>query len=235
VTTALFAAIEPGPDDEVLELACGTGEVAAALAGTVARILATDLSPAMVAAAERRGVEARALDMQELDLADESFDAVVCRYGYMLVPDPARALHETRRVLRPDGRLAFATWAEVRRNPWATVFGPSLAARGLLEPPQPGEPGQFALGETAAIESLVRGAGFAEVAVEEVPVRLVAASFAEYAQLQTSVSTRLREALASVEGPVRAEIDEESRARFERHADGDGYLLPGLALVTRAR
>lgn len=221
----------------MLELAAGTGELAATLAGRVARVLATDLAPGMVEAARRRaldGVEHRVLDMQELDLPDASFDAVVCRYGYMLAPDRPRAFRETRRVLRPGGRIAFATWAAAARNPWATAFGPVLVERGLIEPPAPGGPGQFALGDAATIEELVRGAGFAEVVVREVPVELAVPSWEEYVRLQTSVSTLLREALAGVGGDERAEIDELARARVAPHRDGDGYALPGVALVTRA-
>ena len=80
----------------------------------------TDFSPAMVDAARRRGtpgVEHRVLDMQAIDLPDASVDGVICRYGYMLVPDPALAMRETRRVLRPGGRVALATWAAGEAQP----------------------------------------------------------------------------------------------------------------------
>ena len=80
-------------------------------------MISTDISPVMVEAARRRGipdVEHRVMDMQAIDLPDSSVDGVVSRYGYMLVPDPALALRETRRVLKPGGRLAFATWAPAK-------------------------------------------------------------------------------------------------------------------------
>jgi SAM-dependent methyltransferase len=238
VTDALLAALEPRRDDVVLELAAGTGDVAAALAGRVARVVATDLSPAMVDAARRRelpGVEHRVVDMQALDLEDASVDAVVCRCGYMLVPDPARALRETRRVLRPGGRLAFATWAPASRNPGATAFEPVLLARGLAEPPRPGEPGQFALGEPDAIEALVRGAGFGEATVLEVPVEARYASWDDYRRTMTSLASSVRETLAGLDEAIRAEVDEAARARVEPYRAGDGYVLPGVALVTSAR
>ena len=237
VTAAMVSALDPRPDDEVLELAGGTGDVAAALAGRVARLLSTDLAPGMVEAAKRRelpGVEHEVQDMQALDLPDASFDAVVCRYGYMLVPDRRRAFAETRRVLRPDGRLVFATWAVAKRNPWATVFGPVLVERGLMEAPVPGEPGQFTIGDAETVEEFVGAAGFEHVEIQEVPVEIRVASWDEYVGLQTSVSTLLRETLEPLDAATRAEIDEAARPRFERYRTDGGYALPGVALVTRA-
>jgi SAM-dependent methyltransferase len=222
----------------VLELAAGTGDVSAALAGRAARILATDVSPGMVEVAIRRllpGVEHRAMDMQSLDLPDASFDKAVCRWGYMLVPDHGAAFRETRRVLRPDGRLAFATWAEARRNPWATAFGPVLAERGLVEPPQPGEPGQFALGDAGTIEAAVRAAGFEEVAVREVEVVARFWGWDDYVAHHTTMSTTLREALDGVDAATRAEIEAAARERVEPYLEEGVYVLPGVSLVATAR
>ena len=238
VTDALVAAIDPGPSDLVLDLAAGTGDVAEAVAACGARVIATDLSPVMVEAARRRGIagaEHRVMDMQAIELADASVDAVVSRFGYMLVPDPALALRETRRVLTPGGRLAFATWAPAERNPWATAFGPVLIERGLQEPPQPGEPGQFALGEPERIAKLVDGAGFERVDVEEVPVEYRFPSWEEYSRVINRLAAALRVTLAELTPDVRAEVDAAARARLDRFLTPDGYVLPGVALVTSAR
>lgn len=238
VTAALLVALDPQPGDTILDLAGGTGDMAAALAGQVARVVATDLSPAMVDAARRRGfpsTEHRVLDMQALDLPDGSVDAVCCRFGYMLAPDPRLALRETRRVLREGGRLAFATWAPAKRNPWATAYGPVLIERGLQNPPQPGEPGPFALGEADELRALVHGAGFAEVSVGEVDVEYRFESWSDYRRVVTSLGASLRATLEQLDEHVRAEIDEAARVRLERFRSSGGYVLPGLALVTGAR
>jgi SAM-dependent methyltransferase len=238
VTEALLAALGAGRDDTVLELAGGTGEMAERLALQVGRVISTDLSPAMVEAARRRGlagVEHRVMDMQAIDLPDGSVDAVVCRFGYMLVPDPLLALRETRRVLRAGGRLALATWAVAKRNPWATIFGPVLLERRLVEPPQPGEPGQFALAEPERIEELTRQAGFVEVEVREVAVEYRFPGWDDYRRVVTGLAASLRETLAGLEHELRAEVDAAARHRFERFARGKEYVLPGVALVAAAR
>jgi ubiquinone/menaquinone biosynthesis C-methylase UbiE len=237
VTAALLAAIEPHAGDTVLDLAAGTGDLTEALAGRGARVISTDLSPAMVAAAQRRGIpnaEHRTMDMQAIDLPDGSVDAVVSRYGYMLVPDPAAALRETHRVLRRGAPLAFATWAPAQRNPWATAYGPVLIERGLQEPPELGVPGQFALAEPEQIQTLVREAGFDEVAVEDVRVEYRFADWDEYRSVVPRLASVLRELLKTLDDDVRAEVDEAAKARLERFRTDEGYVLPGVALVTRA-
>ena len=174
------------------------------------------------------------MDMQAIDLPDSSVDGVVSRYGYMLVPDAALALRETRRVLKPGGRLAFATWAPAKQNPWATAYGPVLVERGLLEPPRPDEPGQFSLGEPERIEELVRGAGFDDVSVAEVPVAFRTASWEEYRRIVSSLAAVMREVLERLDPEARAEVDEAAKARIEPFRSGAGYVLPGLSLVTTA-
>ena len=63
------------------------------------------------------------MDAEHMDLDDDSVDGVICRFGYMLMADPAAALAETRRVLRPGGRLVFSVWGPPDRNPWVSQLG----------------------------------------------------------------------------------------------------------------
>lgn len=236
VSEAMLAALDASPEAVILELAGGTGELAAALAPKVARYIYSDFSPAMVEAAKRRGipgVEHRVMDMQAIDLPDASVDGVLCRYGYMLVPDPALAFRETRRVLRPGGPVALATWAAARHNPWATRYGPVLLERGLVEPPKPGDPGQFALGEPEQIEALARGAGFTEVTVEAVETRFRFDDWEDYRGVMTSLAASLQETLAGLDELTRADVDEAARTRFEPFVTGSSYVLPARALVAR--
>jgi len=172
VNTWLVENADPQPGETFLELAAGTGDLGfhfAERVGEEGRVLSTDFAPEMVDVARRQGearrvtnVDFRVLDAERMDLDDASVDGVVCRYGYMLMADPAAAMAETRRVLRPGGPLAFAVWGTPDRNPWAAVPATTLIQRGHLPPPEPGAPGIFALGEPERIRDLVGEAGFGQ-------------------------------------------------------------------------
>jgi ubiquinone/menaquinone biosynthesis C-methylase UbiE len=118
VSEWMIRKLNPQLGDTVLELAAGlgdTGFMAARLVGETGRVIITDFAPEMVAAARKRAEEVgvqnaefQTLDAERMDLGTDSVDGVLCRWGYMLMIDPATAFAETRRVLRPGGRLAFS-------------------------------------------------------------------------------------------------------------------------------
>ena len=174
----LVQKVDPQPGQTILEIAAGTGDLGFHVAervGQEGRVISTDFAPEMVDVARRFGeargltnVEHRVLDAESMDLDEDSVDGAVCRWGYMLMADPAAALKETRRVLRDGGPLAFAVWRTPDRNPWAAVPGMTLVQRGHMPAPEPGAPGIFALGEPDRIREVVTGAGFSDPEVEEI-------------------------------------------------------------------
>jgi SAM-dependent methyltransferase len=232
------------PGRSVLELAAGTGDLGrmiAALVGPTGSVLSTDFSPEMVDAARRLAgesdhVEYRVLDAERMDLPDRSFDAAVCRLGYMLMADPAAALSETRRVLREGGTVTFAVWAGPERNPWVAAPGAALVRRGHAPPPEPGAPGMFALADPDRVRALVVGAGFAEPELVEVPFDV---RYADVDDLWDSLvrlsAARARVLVALDEGERQATRTalEQSVAPWVQ-ADG-AYVVPALALVAHAR
>src|SRR5439155_20313460 len=111
-------------------------------------------------------VEFQVLGAEWIDLPVASVDAVLCRWGYMLMADPVAALAESRRVLRPGGRLALAVWDAIAHNPWALLPAQELRERGLLPEPQEGQPGPFALGDRGLVAELLAQTGFAELEVQ---------------------------------------------------------------------
>jgi ubiquinone/menaquinone biosynthesis C-methylase UbiE len=240
----MIEALAPSEGDTVLELACGAGDTgfeAAAIVGDNGLLIASDFSPRMLEAARRRGEEigARNVDFEVMDaenigLEDDSVDGVLCRFGYMLMADPAAALAETRRVLRPGGRLSLAVWGSPERNPFFTTIAMALVQRDLMPPPDLEAPGIFFMASPERTAGLLEGAGFVEVRTEEIAVELPMASVEEYVEFVKDTSGPIAFALMEAPAEQREELSlplEEAMAPFA--ADG-GYVFPGVALVAVA-
>jgi ubiquinone/menaquinone biosynthesis C-methylase UbiE len=174
----LVAHLDLKPGQQVLEIAAGPGDTglfAAQLLGN-GRVVSTDLSPEMVDVGRRRAAELgvtnlehRVLDAQNMDLADASFHGAICRWGFMLMPDPAAALLESRRILLPGGRLVFAVFTGPEENPWASIPRRILMDAGHL--PRPGaewQPGILALADRSRLQALLDDTGFQSTQVEAV-------------------------------------------------------------------
>jgi len=235
----------PRDGDTVLELAAGLGETgfdAGAMVGHRGHLISSDFSPAMLDAARRRGaersvgnVEYRVIDAERIELDDDSVDHVLCRFGYMLMADPAAALAETRRVLRPGGRLTLAVWGPPEQNPFFAILGINLTTRGLIPPPEPPPaPGLFNMASAERTTALLHGAGFVDVRTEEVPVRFRLRDLDEYIGLVADTAGPLGLALRGLSDPELADVKAEVEESFGRFAAGTGYRLPGLTLCALA-
>jgi SAM-dependent methyltransferase len=244
VRTWLISQLAPQPGETVLELSAGpgdTGFAAAALLGERGRLISSDFSPEMVEVARRRGAELglenvdhRVIDGERIDLEAASVDGVICQNGYMLMADPAAALSETRRVLRPGGRLVLAVWGAAERNPWASIGGRILVERGLLQPPEPGAPGVFSMASEERTRRLLEDAGFTDVRTDEVSIRFGFRDIDEYERWVTDLSGSFATVLLGLSDADREAVREELRAAFEPYATDDGYQLGGVALTAVA-
>jgi SAM-dependent methyltransferase len=244
VTEWLVRALAPEPGDVVLELAAGQGDVGFAVAaslGADGRLISSDFSPAMLEIARRRAeelgltnVEFRELDAEALDLDESSVDGVVCRWGFMLMPNPAAALAETRRVLQPGGRLAFAVWARGDRNPWITVAGRILVAHGHMPPPVPGEPGMFVLADKEELRAMVGAAGFTNVEIADVSLQSEYRDVDEYIVRSSEMGGMFSRAWAAASVDEREAMTGKLRDAFEPFAVDGGYELPGVATCVLA-
>jgi ubiquinone/menaquinone biosynthesis C-methylase UbiE len=232
--------VDPQPGSSVLEIAAGPGDLGFRVAeriGDSGHLISTDFAPSMVDVArrlgERRGignVEHRVLDAERMDLEDDCVDAVVCRWGFMLMADPDAAMRETRRVLRDGGSLAFAVWATPDRNPWAGIPGMTLVQRGHMPPPEPGAPGIFAMGDPERIRELVSGAGFDALKVDEIAFEFRHADFDDIWDALVRLAGPLAEVIKALPNDerdaTRAAILE-SLAPY-RKEDGS-YTLPAMS------
>jgi SAM-dependent methyltransferase len=230
VSERMVERLDPQPGDTVLDIAAGTGDtgfIAANNIGADGRLVSTDFAEGMVEAARRNGesqglenVEYRVLDAENMDFDDSSFDGVLARFGYMLMAEPAKALAETRRILRDDGRLVFAVWATPDKNMWAAIPGMAMVERGLLPAPEPGAPGIFAMGEPDRIRELVTGAGFDEPEIEQVEVKWPYVEPDEHWQMTMKLAGPLADAIGQLEEEDREAVRQDVRARIEPLMDG---------------
>ena len=244
VTEWMVGALDPQSGHTVLELAAGPGDVGftvAPLLGTEGRLISSDFSSEMVEVARRRAeelglrnVEHRVMDAEAMDLDDESVDGVLCRWGFMLMPDPARALAETSRVLRSGGRLGFAVWSTADRNPWVAVGGRILAGLGLSPPPQPGEPGMFVLADEGRLRGLLEDVGLKVERVEDVSVVSPYASIDEYITATRDMGGMFSRLWDVATDAQRHEIRAGLTDGFEPFAIDGGYALPGVSLCASA-
>ena len=234
----------PRRGDTVLELAAGVGDTgfeAAAMVGESGRLFCTDFSPAMLAAARRRGAELgvenaefREIDAQRIEIGDDSVDGVLCRLGYMLMPDPATALAETRRVLRPGGRLALAVWGRMEENPFFTIVAISLVQHGHLPPPEPPGPPVFSMASAERTTALVEHAGFSSVRAEEVPVLFRVPDVEEYLSVTADTAGPLALVLSGLSEADREPVKADVEGALARFAGPSGYEIPGVALCAAA-
>jgi ubiquinone/menaquinone biosynthesis C-methylase UbiE len=245
VSDGLVEMAAPAAGEIVLDIAAGAGDtgfLAARLVGPQGRLISTDRSAEMLAAAERgarrlglENVEFRLIDAEAMELADASIDVALCRWGFMLMADPAAALAETRRVLRPHGRLALAVWGARSDNPWNTVVMDAFIERGLLPAPEQGEPGMFRLADRAQLEALLRGAGFESVELRDLPVAWRFDEIDEYWAILTNVSPAMKTALQTLGDDEVAAIKADVADRCQPYRQAGGYELPGLSLGALAR
>jgi SAM-dependent methyltransferase len=236
-------ALQPGQN--VLELAAGpgdTGFMAAELVAPGGTLICSDGAEAMLAVARERAVaqgihnvEFRLLELEWIDLPTAAVDAVLCRWGIMLVVDPEAAAREIRRVLRPGGRAAIAVWDDPARNPWTTIPSAALIELGFATPPDPSEPGMFKLAGDGVLRELLQTAGLIDVRVTPVGMERRFETVDQYLAETLAMSARFRSTYR--------ELDLEQQLALKRRiirdarpftADDGSLALPGSSLVAVA-
>jgi SAM-dependent methyltransferase len=234
------------PGERVLELAAGpgdTGFMAAELIQPGGTLTSSDGAEGMLAVARERAealgitnVEFKQLGLEWIDLPTASVDAVLCRWGIMLIVDPEAAAREIRRVLKPGGRAALAVWDVPDANPWATTPGRALIKLGHSEPPDPEAPGMFALAAPGKLQELLESAGFTDVMVDSVELPRDHPSIDDYLADTKNLSGVFRGALDELSDGQRAEVDRTVAAIAGPYMNEDGSVhFTGSSLVVLAR
>ena len=246
VSAWMIDAIDPQPGDTLLELAAGTGDtglLAAELVEPGGTLISSDFAPEMLEVAQRRAEELGVRNVRfkqidadtSIDLEAGSIDGVLCRWAYMLMADSENALRETRRVLRAGRRVALAAWAGPDGNPWATVPSREVVARGLLEPPDPELPGQFAWAREGLIAERLEAAGFGEHHVEALDFTIGYRSPADWWATHIAYSMRFAEAVERASDDEVAAIGDALDRQAAQYAAEDGTLrIPARTWVAWA-
>ncbi|MBS1668338.1 MAG: methyltransferase domain-containing protein [Bacteroidetes bacterium] len=156
----------------ILELACGTGRVTKHLRSSLpssVQVFATDFNADMLDVAKNKNhgqkIEWGLADAQDLPFQDGNFDVVVCQFGFMFVPDKAKAFAEAFRVLKKGGTIIFSTWDSLANNHLFDMAN-NIVSGYFPETPPIFYHIPFSLFDTKELDALVRSAGFSDIKIE---------------------------------------------------------------------
>jgi len=223
----------------VLDIAAGDGDQSIAAArrvGPDGYVLATDLSSNVLAYAASAAEEAdlahletRVMDGENLELEDNSFDAVICRSGLMLMPDPKTAMAEIYRVLRPGGRVSAFVSSTPDKNPWLGMSVGILRKHAQLPPAPPGRPGTFSLGAPGVFEGIFHKTGFQRVVTHYVSGSLPLSSAAECVELLKDIG--LDSVLISLSEDKQQQAWTEVEETLRQMEGPDGFVSPVEGII----
>ena len=244
VSERMLQLVSPRPGERCLELACGPGGPglqAASLLTPGGDVVISDVAPEMTAIAAARAdrlglenVSARSLDLEAIAEPDSSFDVVLCREGLMLVSDPASALAEIRRVLRPGGRLVLSVWGPRAQNPWLGIVFDAVSEQLGKPLPPAGSPHPFSLEDSGRLRRLLQQAGLADISVEELPTPYSAADPQEWWQRTVALAGLLAKMVASLPENASSALRSRAVAAIAPYETPAGLEIPGLCLLAAA-
>jgi SAM-dependent methyltransferase len=222
------------PGQRVLDIATGLGQpaiTAARRVGPTGHVVATDLSPEMLALARQNAatlglqqIDFREMDAEAPDLPEQSFHAILCRWGLMFLPNVTTALTGLRRLLLPGGRCAAAVWGPPERVPFSSL--PARVLRQVLQPPPPpaGTPDVFSLADSGLLERTFRQAGFTQIHTESLTVTFTYTSVDDFIAERRAVSPNVRALLANASAAERTMIQAAIAEAVVSYTDADGVI-----------
>ena len=194
VSDRLIELAEIKPGQKVLDLATGIGEpaiTAARIVGKMGQVTATDISANMLSLAKQRAmslgmqdvIEFKEGDIETIDLVPSSFDAVLCRWGLMFLPDLNAGLSNIYRSLIEGGHFSSAVWASPGQDTLSATTMNIVIKETNSKPPAPGTPGPFSLSDENNLKNSFITSGFKDLVTERMTVSF---DFESLMILQTS-------------------------------------------------
>jgi ubiquinone/menaquinone biosynthesis C-methylase UbiE len=242
VNDRLVDLAEVTPGKRVLDIATGIGEPALSAAiriGSAGRVVATDISKQMLDIARARAsvagltnVEFLEADAKHLYFPDDSFDAVLCRWGITSLPDYSSLLIKIKRMLAANGSFATSVWDEASRLP-LTSIAITIAQEMFHSAPHKPEPPPEV---TEELESAMARAGFADVRVEKLTVTLELASTEAFTQYLVDVSPAVAALLFDQPRMRQKEYQYLLTQELRRYAAADGsFRVHNVAICAVGR
>ncbi|HUY26607.1 MAG TPA: methyltransferase domain-containing protein [Candidatus Binataceae bacterium] len=238
-----LAGVRPGA--RVLDIATGNGEpavTAARVVGKSGHVVGVDQSPGMLAIARERAaalglgnLEFVESDAESMALPAASFDACVCRWGLMFMPDLTGTLRTIRRALKPGAGLATAVWNSGDKVPMISLASDAVREIAGLKPPPPGALEPTRLADTSILKAALEATGFRAVAIEPMIVTFDFASPAEFIAFRSEVG-RAQAMMAKLEPAVRARVQAAIGEAARKFQGADGRVrLPNETICFSAR
>ncbi len=237
------AAAAPVMGESIIDIGCGTGATAVALAdlvGPEGRVLGVDVSRPMLEVARSRIGDRANLAFAEADAAATHFEAasadlVFSKFGVMFFADPEAAFRNIFAAVKPGGRLTFICWRALQENPFATL--PMGAALKYLPPqpkPAPYAPGPFAFADPVRVGHILTQAGFKTPAFAAFDTTMVVGRKPESAAREAVLVGMASRLLLEASDETRAKVIEDLTVTYEAHMTPDGVKLPAHCWVVTA-
>jgi len=220
--------------DRVLDIATGTGEpavTAARIVGSAGHVLATDQSGGMLTVARERASDLglKNIDFQETDaeslaVTERDFDAVVCRWGLMFMPDLASALTGIRARIKTGGHFATSVWSTPDKVPMITAGVDAVRKLVNLPPPPPNALDPLRLADTSILKNAMEAAGFKQVMIERLIVTFEMESPEAFAEFRRDVSAPFRALLDRQTPEMRERVLVAVTEAARKFVGGDGKV-----------
>jgi len=231
--------------NRVLDIATGSGEpalTAARAVGQSGRVVAVDMSPGMLAIARERidavgltNVDLVESDAESLSLDKHSFDAVLCRWGLMFMPDLDGVVRAMHLALKPGGHFATAVWSVADKVPMLGLARDAIRRITGIVPP-PNALGPFKLADPSILERSLCAAGFRDIAIERLVVNFEFPSADAFADFRGQIGGT-RAMLSKMSPEVARQVSDAVVASAREYAAAGGIVRLSnetLCFVARA-